>query len=175
MRRLFPEVHRFHILKLFSERQNVTFMDRDWTLRKSEHQRGYLIWARIHLSKALAKSQSRPASSIQCLKLWIGWNLWNLKKKRCSCNLQTTCACKTTTTDCLSSSAGATRSRRYGVSSKICGKGSVFYISLVMRWNGLDLWPVAFEIVLVGSPEVQVHIRAKCCDYTAIEPIKINI
>ena len=61
------------------------------------------------------------------------------------------------------------------MSSKICGKGSVFYISLVMRWNGLDFWPIAFEIVLVGSPEVQVHIRAECCDYTAIEPIKINI
>ena len=49
----------------------------------------------------------------------------------------------------------------------------MFRVSLVM--GCLDLWPIALEMVLVGSPEVQVHIRAECCDYTAIEPIKVNI
>ena len=38
----------------------------------------------------------------------------------------------------------------------------------------LDLWPIALEMVLVGSPEVQVHIRTKRCDYTAIDQ-KINL
>ena len=66
------------------------------------------------------------------------------------------------------------RSRRYGVSSKIyyyffLKKREKISVCHVVSRMGFDLVPFAFEIVFIGTPEVQIHIRTERCDYTAIK------
>ena len=39
--------------------------------------------------------------------------------------------------------------------------------------DGFNPWLVAFKIVLVGSPEVQIHVKAKRCDYKTINQISL--
>jgi len=129
----------------------------DWrNLKKVRVPARYLRWAKIRLTKVLVKSQNWPALSTQCLSA-DRIHIWTFFK-----------GVDTYQPPALAKPQQLSVCLHPQVPRDLAGKGKGKgwvqkaikdqNVTIVMCWDGFNLRPIAFEIVLAGSPEVQVNM-----------------